>query len=620
MWQELNWVRNKFLVLTLISGFVHAKRNDQLCSVNDINLCNYGTHSNLVEDLEILERSYPLMAKTGHLKNKSSFGNDLKYIVISKDVSKRSLLEPMVKFVGNMHGDETVGRQLVLNLAHFLLENYDDKRYPMVKFLVDNTEIHLLPTMNPDGFERTNFDSFNVSRCTHKTPGRSNGKNVDLNRDFPHFWDKTFTMSDLQLETQAVIDWIVNNPFVLSANFHGGAKVASYPWDGFDPRTNSSRTKDNEIFYFLADEYAKHNPEMHLQNANKRCIRRRFDKFENGITNGGEWYPLTGTMQDFNFAFSNCMEITLEVSCCKAPSELELANYWNNNRESMLHFLLKSHCGIKGFIIDDATGTAIKNASVSVEDYKPVTSSKDGEYWKILLPGNRRYRVVARADGYEEKVDEIEITDVHCADDNPTTAVRQDFRLKKVDKSRKTVTPSNHIDVLSFGNSPFKGVLTPPEIPTPPRLCKRGRRMVPCKRNTDNQIPTKTTISPNIGSSSTSTSIGISSSVSPDERVWSTSSTTTTRSTSSTTTTRSTSSTTTRSTSSTTTRPTSSITTKRSPSSTTKRGPVLFSSSRKEEKDAAPIWIQTRTNQGVAKTTERPPVIWSQRKLLRERD
>merc|ERR1719420_1004452 len=117
--------------------------------------------------------------------------------------------------------------------------------------------------------------------------------------------------------------------------------------------------------------------------------------------------------------------------------------------------------------------------------------------------------------------------------------------------------------------------------------------MVPCKRNTDHKNPTKTTISPNIGSSSTSATIGTLSSVSPDERFWYTSSTTI--------------------------RPTSS-TTRTSSSTTTIRGPVLFASSRKEDKDTAPIWIQTRTNQEVAKTTERPPVIWSQRKLLRERD
>ena len=49
-----------------------------------------------------------------------------------------------------MHGDETVGRQLVIYFAEFLLQNYDkDER---IKELVDSIEIYLMPSLNPDGF------------------------------------------------------------------------------------------------------------------------------------------------------------------------------------------------------------------------------------------------------------------------------------------------------------------------------------------------------------------------------------------------------------------------------------------------------------------------------------
>ena len=73
-----------------------------------------------------------------------------------------------------------------------------------------------------------------------------------------------------------MIDWIMENPFVLSINFHGGALVANYPWDSTEvkPWTRSSLfrehregdrgqyTADHEEFKELAMVYSTNHKTM----------------------------------------------------------------------------------------------------------------------------------------------------------------------------------------------------------------------------------------------------------------------------------------------------------------------------------------------------------------------
>jgi len=141
------------LVITFVNGYPFNIAEQQESSQDgDYVTTSYTHYEELQELLQSLEQKYPHLARVFSI-GKSVKGRDLLVLEISENVHKRNLGEPMFKYVANMHGDEAVGRQLLIILGQYLLDQYG--KNDRITQLVNETDIYLMPSMNPDGFEQS---------------------------------------------------------------------------------------------------------------------------------------------------------------------------------------------------------------------------------------------------------------------------------------------------------------------------------------------------------------------------------------------------------------------------------------------------------------------------------
>ncbi|KAM5304798.1 putative carboxypeptidase X1 isoform 2-T2 [Glossophaga mutica] len=369
---------------------------------------------------------------------KSYQGLKLYVMEMSDHPGEHELGEPEVRYVAGMHGNEALGRELLLLLMQFLCREFL-RGDPRVTRLLTETRIHLLPSMNPDGYE-TAFRR--GSELVGWAEGRWNQQTIDLNHNFADLnsllWEAeddglvpntvpnhhlplpayyTLPNATVAPETRAVIDWMERIPFVLSANLHGGELVVSYPFDM--TRTpwaarELTPTPDDVVFRWLSTVYAGSNWAM--QDPDRRPCHNQDFSLHGNIINGADWHTVPGSMNDFSYLHTNCFEITVELSCDKFPHENELPQEWENNREALLTYLEQVRLGIAGVVRDKDTELGIADAVIAVDGINHDITTGD-------------YMVTASAEGYHSVTRSCRVT----FEEGPVPC---NFHLTKTPKQR----------------------------------------------------------------------------------------------------------------------------------------------------------------------------------------
>jgi len=263
----------------------------------------YHSYLELETDMLVLQQKYPNIVKVFDIGDSLEKRN-IYAMKISDNVALEED-EAEVLFLGCHHAREWISVEVPFLLGKYLAENYATD--PDIKRLVDQSEIWIVPLVNPDGLEYT----IHVYRYWRKNR-RDNGKSnfgVDINRNYGYKWGIDNAGSSLnpasevyrgtaafsEPETRAVRGLFLSKDFQAMISFHSFSQVILYPW-GY---TKLPSDKDAQMKEIAAEMSAK------IQAVNGRL----YDYGQSGTS----LYLTNGDVTDWTFAMTGIPSYTIEL-------------------------------------------------------------------------------------------------------------------------------------------------------------------------------------------------------------------------------------------------------------------------------------------------------------------
>ena len=144
---------------------------------------NYHNYDEMIADIQAVAAAHPATVRIFSL-GASHEGRNLIGVRISNDASD-NLSEPGVFFVGQHHAREHLSVEVVLSLVHLFAESSS----PSVTQLVNQRQIYIVPSLNPDGSE---YDiatgSYRFWRKNRQQTPTAGVYGTDQNRNYSYRW------------------------------------------------------------------------------------------------------------------------------------------------------------------------------------------------------------------------------------------------------------------------------------------------------------------------------------------------------------------------------------------------------------------------------------------------